>query len=129
MRGFLSVLLGVAAFSNLVSAAELSLTEKDEDRTYILHQGDVLLLSLPSNRTTGYGWDYVFSTVGLLRQQGEMVYRQDKMEGGKVGAGGTEIWKFMAVKKGKTSLCFSYLRPWERSVAPVKTNAWNITIE
>ena len=58
-----------------------------------------------------------------------MVYQQAESGEGMVGTGGTEIWKFMAVKKGKTSLCFYYLRPWERSIAPVKTNTWNITVE
>ena len=129
MRGFLCALLAVAAFSSMESATELRLTESDQDRTYLLHRGDTLLISLPSNRTTGYGWDYLFSTVGLLRQEGEMVYQQGKRAEGMVGTGGAEIWKFMAVKKGKTSLCFSYLRPWERSIAPVKTTTWNITVE
>jgi inhibitor of cysteine peptidase len=129
MRVFLSALLAVAAFSSLVSAANLSLTEFDQDRSCILHRGDTLLISLLSNRTTGYGWDYLFSKIGPLRQEGEMVYQQAKSGEGMVGTGGTEIWKFMAVKKGKTSLCFSYLRPWERSIAPVKTNTWNITVE
>jgi len=129
MRGFLSALLAVAAFSSSVSAAELRLTEVDHDRTYFLHQGDALLISLPSNRTTGYGWNYLFSTVGLLRQDGEMAYQQAKGDEGMVGTGGTEIWKFMAVKKGKTSLCFSYLRPWERNIAAIKTNIWNIIVE
>ena len=129
MRSFIGALLAGMVFFTSVSAAELSLSERDQDRAYFLHRGDVLVISLPSNRTTGYGWDYRSSTVGLLRQQGEMVYQQAKGREGMVGAGGTQIWKFMAVKKGKTSLCFSYLRPWERSIAPVKTTAWNITIE
>jgi len=129
MRGFIGALLAGIVFSTAVSAAELSLTERDRDRAFILHRGDLLLISLPSNRTTGYGWDYLFSTVGLLKQQGEMIYQQSKSGEGMVGSGGTEIRKFMAVKKGKTSLCFSYSRPWERSIAPVKSNTWNITVE
>ena len=129
MRSFIGTLLAGIVFSTAVSAAELRLTEFDEDRAYILHRGDTLLISLPSNRTTGYGWDYLFSTVGLLRQDGEMDYHQAKRGKGMVGVVGTEIWKFMAVKKGETSLCFSYLRPWERSIAPVKTKTWKITVQ
>jgi inhibitor of cysteine peptidase len=129
MRSFIGTLLAGIVFSTAVSAAELRLTEFDEDRAYILHRGDTLLISLPSNRTTGYGWDYLFSIAGLLRQDGEMDYHQAKRGKGMVGVGGTEIWKFMAVKKGETSLCFSYLRPWERSIAPVKTKTWKITVQ
>ena len=129
MRGFLSALLTATTFTSLVSAAEIKLTEQDQNQTCFLHRGDALLISLPTNRTTGYGWNYLFSTAGILRQEGKMVYQQAKSSEGMVGAGGTEIWKFMAVKKGKTSLCFSYLRPWERNIAPVKTNTWNIIVE
>jgi inhibitor of cysteine peptidase len=129
MRGLLSPLLAVFAFSSSVTAAELRLTELDEGRSYSLHRGDFLLISLPSNRTTGYGWDYLFSTVGLLKREGEMAYQQAKSGQGMVGTGGTEIWKFLALKKGRTSLCFSYLRPWERGTAPVKTNTWKIIVE
>jgi predicted secreted protein len=129
MRSFLYALLAAVVFCRMVSAAELRLTEFDQDRAYILHRGDTLLILLPSNRTTGYGWDYLSSTAGLLKQEGKMVYQQTKSAEGMVGSGGAEIWKFNVVKKGKTSLCFSYLRPWERSIAPVKKNTWNITVE
>jgi inhibitor of cysteine peptidase len=129
MRRFIVAFLAGTVFSTVVSAAELSLTERDRDRAYILHRGDLLLIALPSNRTTGYGWDCLFSPIGPLKQQGGMVYQHPKRSDGMVGSGGTEIWKFMAVKKGKTSLCFSYSRPWERSIPPVKKNIWNITVE
>jgi inhibitor of cysteine peptidase len=129
MRSFIGTLLAGIVFSTMASAAELSLTERDEGSAYILHRGDILRISLPSNRTTGYGWAYLFSTARLLRQDGEMAYQQAKNGNGMVGAGGTEIWKFMAVKKGETSLCFSYLRPWERSIPPVHTHTWKITVE
>ena len=40
-----------------------------------------------------------------------MVYQQAESGEGMVGTGGTEIWKFMAVKKGKTSLWNEVLPP------------------
>ena len=45
-----------------------------------------------------------------------------------VGAGGTEIWTFRAVREGKTTLTFGYVRPWEKGIAPVKTVAWPVTV-
>jgi inhibitor of cysteine peptidase len=45
-----------------------------------------------------------------------------------VGAGGTEIWTFRAVRKGKTTLTLGYVRPWEKGIAPVKTVSWPITV-
>jgi len=48
---------------------------------------------------------------------------------GMVGVGGTEIWRFRAVKVGRQTLRLDYARPWETGVAPVKIVSFNVVVQ
>ena len=48
---------------------------------------------------------------------------------GMVGVGGTERWKFQAVKPGKTVLHFTYRRPFETEAAPARERTVQVMIE
>jgi predicted secreted protein len=46
-----------------------------------------------------------------------------------VGAPGKEVWTFKAVKSGKTTINFKYVRPWEKDKAPTKTTSFQVVIK
>ncbi len=45
-----------------------------------------------------------------------------------VGAGGQEEFSFLAKQAGETTITFSYLRPWETDIAPIKQIIYTVTV-
>jgi inhibitor of cysteine peptidase len=124
LRGmFLTVL-----FSSWVTAAQLDLTEKENGKDLWMDRGDLLVFHLPANPSTGYSWSVAASKPGLLLQQGEAICEIPKSAKGRLGAGGTEVWRFRAERAGTLTLTFSYARVWEKGLPPVRTLRWPVTI-
>jgi inhibitor of cysteine peptidase len=71
-------------------------------------------VNLPSNPTTGFGWKvaaYDRDFLQLLRN------RYQKPEPPRPGAGGQELFYFLPLKSGTTTIVFHYQRPFEKQVA------------
>jgi predicted secreted protein len=72
----------------------------------------VILIALESNPTTGYRWQASFDTTTL--ELIEQIYELGEYaKEGVVGAGGTELFRFKALKSGTAQITFDYQRPWE----------------
>ncbi len=71
------------------------------------------IIALDSNPTTGYNWEerHDATMLGLV----ESKYEPDKKAPGLVGAGGTQYFRFKALKAGRTEITLTYKRPWETS--------------
>ena len=88
--------------------------------------GKEFTITLDSNRTTGYEWQ-------LAKPLDENIVRLAKPEyipaSTKLcGAPGKEVWKFKAIKPGKTTIYFKYIRPWEKNPVPAKDKKFDINI-
>ena len=110
------------------AAAQHDLTEAENGKDILIDRGDLLLVHLPSNRTTGYEWSAVSSKPGKLEELGKPALKQSKSSRDLVGAGGVETWTFRAAASGLTTLTFSYARPWEKGVSPIRVIAWPVTV-
>jgi len=104
------------------------LTPLDSGHEVTVTAGQVLVLELPSNVTTGYGWS-CRNDGEVVEQFGQREYMADAHPLGMVGVGGTEIWRFRAIKTGRQSLRLDYIRPWEKDVSPVRTVTFNVVVE
>jgi inhibitor of cysteine peptidase len=124
---FLIILL-TACLSMTLSAARLDVTDEENGKDLLLNRGDLLVVYLPANRTTGFGWQATFSKAGILKPEGDAFYLANRTSAHLVGSGGTETWIFRAEKAGNTTLTFGYARPWEKGKAPEKTVAWPVTV-
>ncbi len=78
-----------------------------------LEAGQVLVISLASNPSTGYGWHVAEIDETILEQVGETEFIQEQTDEQVVGAGGTETLRFEAVGSGTTTLTLTYDRAWE----------------
>lgn len=109
-------------------AAQRDLTEAAAGKEVLLRRGDRLVVTLPSNRTTGYSWSVAVSKPDLLSQQGQALYMPPA--GGKplVGAGGSERWVFRPLHDGSVTLTFSCARPWEHGIPPARRLLYPVTI-
>ena len=124
LKGFLLLV----ALSGWVAAAQVDLTEQENGKDLRVKRGDLIVIHLPANPSTGYGWSYSASKPGFLRPDGEVIREGKSGAKGLVGAPIAEVWRFKAVRHGSLAITFAYARPWEKGVAPVKKLSWPVTI-
>ena len=126
---FCLVVLGVLVLASGCGPTEIEVGRTESGGTLSMAPGDILVVSLPSNPTTGYSWQVIAVDATTLVQQGEPVYVQSPGAGGSVGAGGTEVFRFEAARAGTVTLTLGYLRPWEEGIPPVETFTIAVVIE
>jgi inhibitor of cysteine peptidase len=119
IAGSIVIMLVALAVAGCGSSQDvrLSLT-KDENIN--VHKGQVIIIELKANHTTGYEWQVLEETnKGILNPVGEGEYITNTADKRRMGSGGTEIYRFKAVAKGEAILIFEYKRPWEKK-EPIK---------
>jgi predicted secreted protein len=90
----------------LKADAEIEIVKKQE-----------LEVELEANPTTGYSWRVSgLADSNVLRQKGAPRYERTS---DLIGGGGTEKYRFEALRDGRADLIFEYQRPWEDK-EPVK---------
>ncbi|OBK25384.1 hypothetical protein A5634_26535 [Mycobacterium asiaticum] len=96
-------------------------------RDITLAPGDTLKLSLGANHTTPYRWtpDPKIGDAGVLKQNSHKYVSEHT---GRVGAPGTEVWMFTALKAGKTTIVASY-GSVVGDAAPTCTFTANVTVQ
>jgi inhibitor of cysteine peptidase len=103
-------------------------TAADDGRVVHLRAGQVLIVELDSNRTTGYRWTQVSERDGLLARPTEPVYSRKADPRKIVGAGGTEVWRFTAMRPGQQTLRMEYRRPSQRAAAPARVVSFQVVV-
>ena len=87
-----------------------------------------LILTLPSNPTTGYRWAIQDSAGGVLRSLGPEVY-QSSDNGQLLGSGGQSTWRFQAYAQGSGRLRLTSQQPWEPEAEPAESFDCPITVK
>jgi inhibitor of cysteine peptidase len=117
----LFVPLALALLSACASQPKQNLTvEKQSECPAKLHNGQTLILTLPSNPTTGYRWAIQDSAGGVLRALSPEVYSNPE-DAGIVGSAGVSPWRFQAFATGTGRLRLTYSQPWAPEVPAVQT--------
>ncbi len=100
------------------ASSEINLDFGDNGSTIEVNKGQILVISLESNPSTGSTWEVTELDTHILRQIGEPEFQP----GSNVpGAPGMQIFRFEAVNTGQTPLKLIYHRPFEPNVPPLKT--------
>jgi inhibitor of cysteine peptidase len=108
---------------------EVHVDENDADSQVELEQGQILVVTLESNPTTGYRWEQAKNQESILEQMGEAEFKpSDTGEPPLVGAGGWEIFRFKAISAGQMTLQLVYHRSWEEGVEPLKTFSLQVVV-
>ena len=100
-------------------------TYVDSDEVVSIGVNEEFVIALDSNPTTGYNWMEVHD--GVVLSLVEERYDPDEKAPGLVGAGGTQYFRFKALKAGKTEITVTYKRSWEAESAEQKI--FNIDIK
>ncbi len=91
-------------------------------KSVTINANEILVITLDSNPSTGYGW-YPVSTsksAGSLRQVGKATWAPDAKTTEThplLGAPGKQTLRFTGMAAGATTLTLEYRRPWAKSVA------------
>lgn len=100
--------------------------ENDNGQVVTMAVGDVLQLSLPENRSTGYVWSVTTNDAAILRPGDEPAY---VIEGEPLpGAGGRVTFTFTAVAPGSVNLQLVNARPQETAVQPAQLFAMTVSV-
>jgi predicted secreted protein len=121
------VVFGAAVFAFAAVVAAAPPTDcVDEKKPVRAALGTAFSVCLKSNPTTGYRWrlsgDSDDSVVKLTGS------RYERPESKLVGAGGREIFSFMAVGLGKVRIRLEYARSWEKNTPPAKETVVEVTV-
>ena len=111
---------GLCSCSWLTGPRHYELTEKDNGRTLHLDRGDTFTVTLVSNPSTGFQWQFgtppYDETVMILRGD-KYIQPQEQLA---AGAPGKRRLSFLAEGSGRTGLRLIYVRPWEKNHPPAK---------
>jgi inhibitor of cysteine peptidase len=102
------------------------LTAADNGDQIEVEVGDLIVIELAGNPTTGYSWEAADLASGLVEQVGEADFSSDSP--GLVGAGGSLTLTFRALQAGSGTLSLVYHRPWEADVEPIETFSVGVII-
>jgi predicted secreted protein len=106
----------------LAQSPPVNVNEDDDGGQVELEPGQILIVTLESNPTTGYRWEQVKDQESILEQIGEAEFKPSETgEPPLIGAGGWEILRFKAVSAGQMTLELVYHRSWEEGVDPLET--------
>ncbi len=95
----------------------------------VLAVGGFLDIALPSNASTGYGWELVETGAPMLRQATPPPSAGDTPSNPPMpGAGGIARWRFVAEQPGTAEVRLVYRRSWEKDVPPVREARYRVTV-
>jgi inhibitor of cysteine peptidase len=91
------------------AAAMLSFSENEDGRTAQVRVGETIEVTLPENASTGYSWTVDRLDADIVQQHSAESRNPAKA----IGASGTIVFTFEAVKAGTGEIALKYWRSWE----------------
>lgn len=88
-------------------------TYKDVGEDIDISVGQEFIIALGSNPTTGYSWQASYDETRLELVGGESTYEPEETDEEVVGGGGTELFRFKALKAGEVEITMTYAQHWE----------------
>lgn len=118
--------VGVTLFLLTACASTQMVDQTMNGASVELKKGQLMVLKLPSNPTTGYDWEIVSIDPSIIKQSGEMSYKSDS---NLAGSGGVDTWTFEGGSSGTTRLILVYHRSWEKDVEPLQVFNLDIVVK
>lgn len=93
----------------------IELTAADTGSTLSVRPGDEIVVTLESNATTGFAWQMQTEPASEILDIATSEYLAPDTE--LVGAGGEEVWRFVATGEGTTRVAMRYARSFSGETA------------
>lgn len=129
MKRSLCIMLVFVIWITILTACQsaanetISIDAKNAGEVIEMKTGDMLVVALDGNITTGFNWIPAAQDPVLLEQVGDT---EVTPEGEGLGAPGKIVLQFKAVAEGQTKLKLEYKRAWETDVQP--ENTFEVTV-
>ena len=108
---------------------DVNVSISDNSEQIELEQGQILVVTLESNPSTGYSWELIEDPNSILEQVGDVEFKPvEQTDPPMVGAGGWEIFRFKAVSTGQMTLNLVYRRSWETDAEPANTFSIDVVV-
>ncbi len=107
--------------------SEILITPLDHGSTCVANQGDVILIRLEENITTGYQWDIAMIDSSMFELL-DSDYSSSQGEG-LLGSPGTRTFRFRAKSPGSERIQLRLRRSWEPIDAAVEHFEVNIQVK
>lgn len=88
---------------------------EDDEGTIEAMIGEEIVIDRASNPTTGYRWEARFDDE-VLELKGERYERLST----RIGGGGRQVFVFVSLREGDTTVHLCYKRPWETDMDQVR---------
>jgi len=95
--------------------------------TLQVYVGHDFSIALESNPTTGYSWQLSSPPEKELISSINSYF--EIKESAALGASGRQVWIFKAIKAGKATIHFKYVRPWEDNLPAEKEECFTVDIK
>ena len=118
------IIIVLATTSGCGKSTDTKLTSVDNGKTVNVKTGDLIVIELEGNPSTGYNWQAKDLDATLLEQVGEPEFKSSNP--GLIGSGGSITLTFKSLKAGASTINLVYRRSWETDVAPLST--YSVTI-
>jgi inhibitor of cysteine peptidase len=122
-------IIGILFIFSVISSLSFANRIKEYTRLDIpieIYVGDEFVITLDSNRTTGYQWKFAgpldYGMLEFIRSE-YIVHSKTQP-----GRGGRERWHFRATDTGVTLVILKYVRPWEKDQRPAKTAVFKVIV-
>ena len=108
--------------------SEILITQSDQGRTVAAKQGDVIVIRLDENLTTGYAWE-----IGMIESSMfellDSDYSQTPTPGAIIGGGGTRTFRFRVKSSGSGQIQLGLRRSWESVDSAIEHFEANIRVQ
>ncbi len=92
--------------------------------------GDLLIVKLDSNKTTGYSWNLsAISNTGVIKKVSDEYVTPPPSDPPMTGQGGYEKWTFEALEAGTANISMKYIRPWETTAEPAENFSITVNVK
>lgn len=121
--------LAVLLAARAAVAAEIDLLAHAADAPVEAVVGDVLVVRLQGNASTGYAWQRIDEDHGVLVQQRASGVAAKPERPPAIGAATVAVWRFRAERTGDADLRLVYRQPWRTGVPPARELAWRVRVK
>ena len=114
-----TLILSISLITGCGGSTVKAYSDPEETIDPSMNKEFIVLIALESNPTTGYSWEAEYDAA-MLELVEETFEPGEYAKENIVGAGGTELFRFKGLSKGKTDITFNYKRVWETEVLDTK---------
>ncbi len=107
-------------------SGEVEIDGSANGQQVLMINGQILIVSLDSNPSTGFTWEVSEVDGAVLQQLG--IPRFEAGSSLLVGAEGVQVFEFRALRSAQTELKMVYLRPFEEDAEPANTFSVNVNV-